>query len=143
MGGFLVTDQGQAQLAAVIACVLQSPDHVQGNDQSALAVMGAGTVDTAALQTPGTAGKGAHGVDGVHMAQQQHGGAGAHPGPGGEAGARTLRAEEGSVHAQSAAEGVQMAGQPVYGLGVGAGGLQADDGLPQAQHFTAAAIQIA
>ena len=130
VGGFLVTDQGQAQLAAVIACVLQSPDHVQGNDQSALAVMGAGTVDTAALQTPGTAGKGAHGVDGVHMAQQQNGRQCPGRGGGGQARSGPFGTELLRLHTKSPAVGVQMAGQPVNGFGIGAGGFHPNQRLP-------------
>lgn len=73
------------ELAAVIAGVLQCADHVQGDHQSALAVVDAGTVHAVALHPPGPAGKAAHGVDGIHVAQQQNRRQRLGSGPGGKA----------------------------------------------------------
>ena len=128
--GFLIADQGQAQLAAVVADVLQGPDYIQCHDQSALAVMNAGAVDAAVPPGEGTAGEGTHRVNGIHVAQQQNGRQCPGRGGGGQARSGPFGTELLRLHTKSPAVGVQMAGQPVNGFGIGAGGFHPNQRLP-------------
>ena len=140
--GLLVADGHQLELAAVVAGVLQCADHIQGDHQSALAVVDAGTVDGVALHPPRAAGEAAHGMDRIHMAQQQNRRQRLGRRPGSQARAGTLRAELFRLHAKGTAVGVQMAGQQVNGGRVGAGGLHFHQCLPQKQHLIVILIQI-